>query len=31
MFDEEAHDQRAPTMNNASDMLKQPFYAHLKK
>jgi stearoyl-CoA desaturase (delta-9 desaturase) len=31
MFDEEAHDMRAPTMSNASDLLKQPFYQHMKK
>lgn len=31
MFEEHVHDKRAPTMSNASDMTKQPFYAHLKK
>lgn len=31
MFDEEAHDQRVPSKNNASDMQKQPFYKHMER
>jgi hypothetical protein len=31
MFEEKTHDERAPTMSNASDLLKQPFYTHMKK
>mmetsp|Transcript_19538 Transcript_19538/g.27457 ORF Transcript_19538/g.27457 Transcript_19538/m.27457 type:complete len:405 (-) Transcript_19538:126-1340(-) len=30
MFDEEIHDLRAPSFSNASDLLKQKFYVHMK-